>query len=550
MELLRRQEFAQAEKVLKQALQADPGNPEAHFQLGNLCIRQNRLAEAEDAYRHAAEDARFYAASFNLGNLLMGRGEWEDAAARFRTVLERKPRFVPALNNLGQACMNLKEHGEAIRAFETALALEPDQAQAHDNLAVALFGAGRLEEAEAAFRKAADLDPACAETLNNLACVQLERGDLVPAREAVERALRLDPGLARAHNTHGAIMEYAGEPEAAVASYARAVALDPGCADMHSNLGYALLLTGRLREGWREHEWRIQTSQCPPRTYAAPRWDGTARPGLRLLVHGEQGLGDTVQFCRYLRLLPGGMHVLFAVQPGLGDLLSRIPGADEVFECDPATPLPADRVYDAHVPLLSIPGLLGTTLETIPGEVPYLVAEPERVARMKALIARRGSPEDRLRVGILWAGNPNHARDRFRSCRLEHFAALAELPFVRLYSLQQGPARSALGDLAPVIDLAPECTSLPDAAAALSALDLLVSVDTLIVHLAGALGVPVCTLLPFAPDWRWLTGREDSPWYPSMRLYRQTRPGDWQGVLQRIAADLGGRRLPPAKAIG
>jgi hypothetical protein len=318
----------------------------------------------------------------------------------------------------------------------------------------------------------------------------------------------------------------------------------------HWNRALAWLLMGDYARGWQEYEWRWQRPQTPPRPFRQPRWDGSPLAGRTILLHMEQGLGDMLQFIRYAAPLKRqGATVLVETLKLLVPFFQRCPGVDQVFAEGEALP-----DFDVHAPLMSLPALLATTLETVPAEVPYLFAEEELVARW----ARELGSEPGFKIGVVWQGNPHHGWDHFRSFPLAQLAPLAELPGVRLYSLQRGPGAEQLATLNgrfPVTDLAGRWAdpfvSLRELAAVMANLDLVVTADTAPAHLAGALSVPAWVALAAVADWRWLLGREDSPWYPTLRLFRQDRLGDWGPVFHRLAADI--RRClacPEAKGPG
>jgi len=506
------------------------------LQAGQACLDGGDPPGAERALRAAlALDPRCVPALYNLGNLLLGKGEARDAAGLFEKVLAVRPGFAGAWQNLGRALLDLGQPREAERAYLNALDIDPSHAQTRFNLGVARLASGDAPGARARFRQALDLDPGLVDAAINLACLHLDAREPAEALEMGRRAVALAPGDAAAHNTLGAVLESAGAHGEAAAAYRRAVDLDPGSADMRFNLATALLRLGQWEEGWRAYRARLATDCCPPRDPVAPEWDGAALDGRRLLVLAEQGLGDTLQFCRYLSALPGAGEVVFLVQPGLGEVLQPVAGATRVLEGDLRAPIPAGLGCDVQVHLLSLPGLLGTRPGNVPARVPYLQADASRMARF----AQGRGPGDGLRVGLIHAGNPGHRRDRERSCPYGALAPLLGIPGVRFHSFQQGAGRDAGAD--GVTDLAPRCRRVEDLAAALATMDLVLSVDSMPAHLAGALGVPVWLLLDAVPDWRWMVQGDTTPWYPSMRLYRQPAPGAWGEVIEAVGRDLAER---------
>ncbi len=338
------------------------------------------------------------------------------------------------------------------------------------------------------------------DALSNLGTIHFARGDLTEAAECYEQALRLAP-------ENGKVL---------------------------CNRAYLRLLQGDFERGWRDYEARWSQPGVTMPSLSRPRWEGAPLAGKTIFVYAEQSLGDSIQFARYLPLVKRqGGFVLFGCQPPLVGLMSRLPAVDRIVTA--GEPLPA---FDMQVPLLSLPGLFRTTLASIPSTVPYLSADPALVRRWHAEITGHASGPDAVNVGIVWQGRHEHRGDRQRSLPLPLFEGLASIPGVRLWSLQVGVAAAQVATAHfSIIDLGSQFNplSLEDVAAAMLNLDLVVTVDTGVAHLAGALGVPVWTLLPFMPDWRWLLDRTDSPWYPSMRLFRQRQPGAWPDVLAEVA---------------
>ncbi|QWV95598.1 tetratricopeptide repeat protein [Geomonas oryzisoli] len=422
---------------------------------------------------------------------------------------------------------------EATARFTKAAQLLPRQWQPHYALAQALQQQGRFAEAGASLEDALALEQGVPQLHEGLGIVRQVQGDLAGAQRSYREALRLDPALVKARYNLATTLKEMGRFEEALDEFREVVRRSPGYADAHWNLAVFLLMTGRLREGWSEFSWRFQKSiQAPLRRWQEyPAWDGAPLSGRTILLYGEQGAGDTLQFVRYAPLVAAqGGRVLIEVQsPGLVPLVQTVAGVEGVFACGDAVP-----PFELQASLMDLPAIFGTDLADIPAQVPYLHADPARVAACAPRIPEDGT----LKVGLAWQGNPGHPNDLNRSLPPEKLAALAGLPGVRFYSLQVG-ARGDLSAIMPVTDLAPAIRDYADTAALAGRLDLVLSADTSVAHLCGALGLPVWLLVPFVPDWRWLTGRDDSPWYPTMRLFRQNAPGDWDSVLQRVARALG-----------
>jgi hypothetical protein len=423
-------------------------------------------------------------------------------------------------------------HGEAVAGYSRALALRPDYPEAHNNLGVALRGQGRPDEAVAHFRRALALRPGYPEAYNNLGIALAQQGQLDEAVVQFGHALASKPDYPEAHANLGGALVDQGRPDEAVAHFRRALALRPNYPEAHSNLATALLAQGDLAAGWEEYEWRWKTPHMieAARDFAQPRWRGEAAEGRTLLIHAEQGFGDTVQFCRYAPLAANcGLRVIVEVQEPLVRLLRCLPGVDLVVGRGEALP-----PFDLHCPMLSLPSALATTPPSIPSAASYLHADPAQVAAWRTRLAAMGRRG--LRVGLAWAGNPALPTDRRRSLTPDRLAPLFELSGLQFFSLQKdGPAAP---EAFPLTDLMGEVEDFADTAALVANLDRVVSVDTAVAHLAAALGKPVWLLNRFDSCWRWQAGRRDSPWYPTMRLYRQPCPGNWASVLAEVARDL------------
>ncbi|HTP95423.1 MAG TPA: tetratricopeptide repeat-containing glycosyltransferase family protein, partial [Burkholderiales bacterium] len=389
----------------------------------------------------------------------------------------------------------------AIRHLERAVALSPDLAEAHNNLGVCLDRSGLGPRAREHFQRAIALNPTFAEAIFNDAKTLAGQGRLEDAKRKYEAGLRLQPGNAKAR------------------------------------LGYGIahLLGGELEQGWEHYEARPSNPGDAPYTDdTSRRWRGEPLEGRTLLLHAEQGFGDTIQFVRFVpQLAASGARIVLELQPPLVALLAGVPGVSGVITR--GTPRPA---FDWQCPLPSLPYVLALGLDRIAAtaEVPYLHAEPARLERWRARLGGcRG-----LRIGLAWAGNPNHLNDLNRSLPFAVLRPLADIAGVSFVALQKGPAlaQAEAGHGPRVLLPGDELGDFADTAAAIAQLDLVISVDTSVAHLAGALGKPAWVLLPFAPDWRWMLEREDSPWYPTMRLFRQSRPRDWAGVIERVGREL------------
>lgn len=526
------------------ALEREPGNAALWNDLGNALLGAGHGTEAEACFRQALALAPDMAAAhYNLGNVFHGQGRTEDALACYGRAAELAPSLAAAHYNCGVAAQSLERDAEAEAAYRRALAPDPDLADARSNLVIVLRRQGRALEAVAEAEAVIERRPDDADTWNNLAAALKDLGRLEDAETAVRRALTIDRALGRAWRTLGNILFDARRATEAEAAHRQAVALAPDDADAHWGLSLALLLQGRLEEGFAEYESRLARREAAwaYRDRGAPLWRGESLAGKRLLLYAEQGLGDTLQFVRYAPLVAAlGATVGLAAPAGLHRLLARTPGLSTLVDDD------GDAVgWDCVCPLMSLPHRLGATLETIPAAVPYLHPDPAATERWRLRLdgVRAGRPA----VGIVWAGDPRKGHgeasriDRRRSIPLADFATLLDVPDVAWVSLQKGAGADELA-ASPrreaVIDWTAELTDFADTAALAANLDLVVCVDTSVAHLAGGLGLPTWMLSRFDGCWRWLAHRNDSPWYPTLRLFRQERLFDWSTPLQRLRHDL------------
>jgi len=491
--------LVEAEAVCRQILQGQPNTPEAEHLLGVIAHQNGKLGEAVEHVRRAVKIAPNVALfRANLGEMHRLAGRPKLAAAEARRAIEIDPNMVAAHSNLGVALYELKQYEDAAAAHRRAIAVKPDFYEAHSNLGNALHALKRFDEAVASYRVALNLNENYADAWANL----------------------------------GTTLHHAGEFDEAKAALRHAIALAPLHANAHSGLGILLLMHGDLGEGWDEYEWRLRSSERKgPRFPEAP-WEGESLAGRHIYVQAEQGFGDTLQFARYIPLLAArASKVTLRVHQQLTALLREsLPGIDVLG--DRGDPAP----YQCDAALVSLPRIFRTRLETIPAQVPYLRTPAKALARWQRKLA--GLPG--LKVGLVWAGNPDHANDMRRSLDLKRLAPILDVPGVSFVSLQVGPRAADLKSqrARKILDLSADLTDYVETAGAVCALDLVISVDTSVCHLVGALAMPVWVPLPWVTDWRWLIGREDNPWYPTMRLIRQKRGEDWAEILPRLARDL------------
>jgi tetratricopeptide (TPR) repeat protein len=504
---------------------------DAHLNLGNALERKGLAEDAIASYRRALRTSpNSPETHYNLGRVYAGQGRLDEAGRSYRRAVALRPDYVDALFNLGNLHQATGAAAEAIDCFQRVLALRPGHAPAHNNLGAALERAGREDEAQASYRRALALQPAFPEAHNNLGNVLLAAGRTAEAIASYEAAIAARPDYAAAHNNLGNALQAAGRLDEAIARHDRALALQPDFPDATWNKAFALLLKGDFAAGWPlfEARWQLPGQRQDPAVWGKPAWRGeVAVAGRTVLVHHEQGYGDTLQMLRYVPLLAArGARVLVRVPAPLARLVATVEGVAGVLGPDEALP-----DFDLHCPCMSLPLAFGTRLDTIPSRVPYC-GTPD-ADRWAARLGARHAP----RVGLAWSGSATHRNDRQRSVPLAELAPLLALG-AEFHSLQREYRPADAGLLAPRGPLRDHAESLGDfagTAGLVSQLDLVITVDTAVAHLAGALGRDVWLLLPAAPDYRWLLGRADSPWYPTMRLFRQRDTGGWPVVVAEVA---------------
>jgi tetratricopeptide (TPR) repeat protein len=578
-------DFVEAESHFLKLLGLQPQHADAHYNFGNAKLNQGEVTSAIACYQKAIALQPYCAAyHFNLAHALQRLGRLEQAAHEFQRAARIAPDDFDATYNLGIVLHELKEFAHAADAFRHALALKPDLPQAMSNLAAALQGLDDYDGAADLLLRALELDANFAEAHGNWGGHLWRQGELAGAKRSCLRAIELNPNLPGAHGNLGHVLfdeaDYGGALEAydqslalkpdavtkattssprrwnrgdlinafvachrdgadlTTAEYRRALATKSNCVELLYYVGLLHLLHGDFAAGWHNYEYRWQTKvlRNARRDFSQPQWLGQPIDRARILLHAEQGLGDTLQFLRYVPMVAArGAKVILEVPSELRRLAEHALGG-VVQIVTRRSRLPD---FDWHSPLMSLPLVFHTDLASIPAQVPYLKADPQLTAEFAQHFV---SPHKTgLRVGLVWSGSPRHTRDPQRSIPLAQLASLIEIRGATFYSLQKGPTAKDLLNM-PIdinlIDLSGYLNDFADTAAALANLDLLVTVDTAVAHLAGALGKPVWILLTHNPDWRWLLDREDSPWYPTARLFRQNVPGDWASVIDCVNCEL------------
>jgi tetratricopeptide (TPR) repeat protein len=528
-----------AVEAFRQAIVVRPTYAAAHSNLGNALQDIARSEESVESHRRAvALDPEVALFHFNLGNVLKAIHQLPAAFESYENALRLQPDHAGALGNQGGVLMELGRVEEALKSFERLILLQPTDAKAHSNLGNALVAQKRYQEAIECFEHAIKFAPADPQVYMNWANALIGIGDVKAAVDCLNQAVVIDPKYAEAFTNLGSALKALGKFAQAIEHFDRAIHLDPALAEAYWNKSLLFLLTGNFDAGWRLYEWRSKTKDYlkRPSTLDQPLWLGQSEfgglegiAGKTILVHSEQGLGDIIQFARYLPLLADrGARVVFELPAALPGVLQGLPGVSEFVVKGQALP-----AADFHCPLLSLPLAFNTTLESIPSPASYLKADAQKVKQWSEHLG----PKSRPRIGLVWSGNPQHKNDHNRSVPLQ--LLLSHLPqrfdWVSLQREIREDDQQTLENHLWVRQFGTELEDFTDTAALCALMDLVISVDTSVAHLSGALGRPTWILLPYLPDWRWLLDRDDSPWYLSAKLYRQSTAGQWDLVVKQVA---------------
>jgi tetratricopeptide (TPR) repeat protein len=525
----------QAESLCREVLKSQPQNTGALFLSGLICQESNEFEQAIKFYQEALQfDPTLTSAYYNLGSVFQENGQSDKAVTYYQKALELDSTLADAWNAMGIIFQKKGQIEEAITHYQKAIALDPDLADAYYNLGKVFWETGQRDGAITYYQKALQLNPNSAEVYNNIGFCLQEKGHYHEALAYFQRAIDLNPNFAEAYYNLALYYHDRNLPDEALKYYRKAIEHKPDFVDAHWNMACALLLAGNFELGWREYEWRWKLKDHRGRKFPSTLWDGSDISGRTVLLHAEQAFGDTIQFIRYAPLVARcGARVVVQCPKELASLLGKVEGVEQVVADSGQLP-----DFDLQCPLLSLPRVFDTTLENIPVEIPYITADLRLIRQWKARLHCNGSG---FKVGLVWTGRTKAKRERGRSCSLALFSALAGFDDVTFYSLQKGEGseqtKTPPKDM-KLIDYTEEVHDFSDTAAFIENLDLVISIDTAVSHLAGALGKTVWTLLPFVPDWRWMLGRDDSPWYPTMRLFRQPLPGDWETVISNIGREL------------
>ena len=533
--LQEKRQFDEAITNYQKVLKLNSNNADTYNNIGIILQEKGLRDEAAVYFRRAIKlNPDFAGAYYNLGVILQEKRQFDEAITNYQKVLKLNSNNADTYNNIGIILQEKGLRDEAAVYFRRAIKLNPDFAGAYYNLGVILQEIGQSDDSIPYYEKAIELNPTCALAYINLGTALQEKGQLDEAVNYYEKAIKFNSTSAMAYTNLGHVFEEKTEVDKSITYYQKAIQIDANLVYAHWNLSFAFLLSGKFEQGWEKYEWRWKLKDDVHRNFSQSLWDGSDIKGRTILLYTEQGLGDMIQFIRYAPLVAQRTgKVIVECQKELRSLFQGVEGIHQVITRGEQSPN-----FDVQCPLLTLPLIFNTALESIPANVPYICVDFKLVEAWRSKINLCNS---KLKIGLVWAGRPTHKRDRYRSCPLSEFAPLSSLNNIIFYSLQKGEASKQARD-APdgmeFIDYTEELNDFSDTAAFIENLDLLISVDTSVAHLAGALGKPVWTLIPFTPDWRWMLNREDSPWYPSMRLFRQPALGDWNSVIKKVLAQI------------
>ncbi|WP_420477195.1 tetratricopeptide repeat protein [Noviherbaspirillum sp. ST9] len=538
-----RGDYVLAQRRLEAALRQNPSASAIHTALGNVFRESKDWAKAHACYQRAIDlDPAGADTHYNLGVTFQEQGDLQGAETAYRRALASNPGHPECWINLGTVLKERGNLGEAESCYSQALQLQPRHALAWYNLGVLQSAAMRFIEAVGSFRRALEIQPHYPAAAYNIGVACRSAGALEDASDWFNHVLTMQPGHENARHNLGAVLYELGRFDEAEGCFRTLLARSPGNPELNYNMSLLALARGDYASGWRAYEWRwlgAESSRRHRRDFSSPQWQGEGVAGKTILLHAEQGLGDALQFVRYAPMVADlGARVILECQAPLGRLLRSVRGVSLVVHR--GDPLPA---FDLHCPLMSLPLAFGTRIETVPAQIPYLAPDPVHVGQW----GQRLGISNCMRVGLVWAGNPRRFSeqqsqvDRRRSLSLQQLVPLARCQGVEYISLQLGDAaEEARSNPAweRLKDVTRDIADFEDTAAIVANLDLVISVDTSVAHLAAAMGKPVWMLSRFDACWRWMRGRDDSPWYPGMQIFRQSRPGEWGDVIERVVERL------------
>jgi tetratricopeptide (TPR) repeat protein len=531
--LIQKGKFKKAVNFLKKAVNLNPESQESYT---NLAIAQLSLQEIDPAIKA-------YEASLSLnpeleknwnalGALYLERGTPEEALGAFEKALKINPKNAEAWFNRGNALSIQRKYEDAIEGYDKAISFKENYFKAQNNKGNALKELGLFTEAIDCYREALKAKPDFIEACLNIGNAWSDSGKPEKALEYYDRIEAASPLLPSALLNKGNALKQMGLRDEALESLKRAIELAPENTDAHLNYGMALLLYGNFKEGWQEYEWRLKRQELQSAQMPQPKWNGANAKDKNLLVIAEQGFGDTIQSARFFPMAKERCgKVTFACRKPLLSLMKNVSGIDKLIAKEKIDELD----FDIYIPNMSLPGIFNADLSSIPSSTPYIFPDKEKIEEWKEKILS----DKKFRVGLCWAGSPTNTNDRNRSTNFNSLKKLLEIKEIDFYSLQKGPASLEAKDCENNFsNMTEDFKDFSDTAALIENLDLVISVDTAIAHLAGAMNKPIWLILPFEPEWRWLTERTDSPWYPSMRIFRQNTFNGWVGVIAKIKKKL------------
>jgi tetratricopeptide (TPR) repeat protein len=525
-----------AGNICKKILRKQPKNSDVLQFLGILCYRMHDYDAAISHLKKALSINPSNAEThYNIGRAYEAREQLDEAIQSYKSALRMKAYFVDAHINLGNLLQKKGQLDDAIFNYQRAIELDPNHAGGYYNLGIMFQEKNRLDKAIPAFQNAIRINPQYADAYHDLGYVFHMNRQFNEAVECYHKAIQVNRGMFDAYNNLGRVYQELCQVDEAISSYRKALDISPEFAEAHCNLALALLLTGDYVHGWKEYEWRWKLKDASRYDFPQQVWDGSNIPGKKVFLYAEQGFGDTIQFIRFVSLIAEqGATVIIECHKELKSLIQQVKGVHSVITRE--DPLPE---FDVLYPLLSLPLVFDITPERIPAKIPYVVPDTIIMQKWKDRI----QPDTaRFKIGLVWSSNPINTKIYYKkSFSLYTFYPLAKFNDVSFYSLQKGEAAAEAKnppDGMRLVDYTEEIHDFSDTAALIENLDLVISVDTAVAHLAGALGKPVWTLLPDSPDWRWMLNRNDSPWYPTMRLFRQPSPGDWGSVMDNVEKEL------------
>ncbi|RMF58273.1 MAG: tetratricopeptide repeat protein [Calditrichaeota bacterium] len=527
----------QAISCLQTALRINPQLFHAHYYLGNCYLKLGKAEQALNHYVHAMQvnprisDPQFY---FQMGNACRKVKKFQEAAEAYQKAIKLHPNFSEAYNNLGSTLRSLGKLEEGVRCYLKALEIAPNDAQYHFNLANAYKEDKKNEQAFYHYHQAVRLNPNFYQAYYNLGKAYADELQLEKGLKYYLKAATINPKMIAAWNNAGYLYQALGKIDKAMECFNKALEIEPNHVEVRWNRSILNLMKGNYREAWDDYELRWQRGTMVPRNFPQPVWDGSVIKDQTLFIYAEQGIGDTIQFVRFIPYVKERVgKVILECLPALKPLLKQLKDVDQVIAL--GDPIPE---FDQQIAIMSLARVMKTTVETIPQNVPYLFPDSGVQEKFQEMVPL---PEDKLKIGFVWKGNPKFPSNHLRSCKPENFLTLLELEDVYLYSLQKGEAEKEFEGKFPsdrVFNLSPHLADFRDTAAAISLLDMVITVDTSVAHLAGAMGKPLWLLLAFAADWRWMLNREDNPWYPTARLFRQPVHQDWESVFKRVKKEL------------